>query len=66
MSGVSILLIAIGLISQTQFIFPKLYQRVDLIISGEKPEKSLDHAIYGMIEISKLFLLICLSTNLIV
>lgn len=53
------------LLTQSFLLFPILNKRVDLIILGEQPSKSFVHPVYGMIETSKLILLIVLAVRLL-
>jgi len=53
----AVLVIAVILLLQIGWLFPLLSQRVDMILTGVKPPPSYQHAVYGMMELTKLVLL---------
>lgn len=59
------LLLALVYSVQSVVVLPGLNRRVSLILAGETPPKSKVHAIYGAIEVSKLFLLLWLAIDLL-
>lgn len=54
-------LVLIILILQTFFVLPSLNHRVDCILNGQTPAKSLLHLYFGSLEILKVIILIWLS-----
>jgi hypothetical protein len=60
-----IALITLFLLLQIFWLFPALSERVDMILSGVKPQPTYKHAYYGLLEIGKLIMLVLLASRLI-
>ena len=57
---ITLLILAI-LVIQTFFVLPPLNNRVEMILKGKTPHKSILHLYFGCLEILKVILLIWLS-----
>lgn len=60
-----IAVVAVIVILQTIWLFPVLSQRVDIILAGNTPASTYHHAVYGLLEVSKLLLLSALGLRLL-